>query len=291
MAAACAGLQKPDGSTGPARQAKVDPLDRSNYEDQWQAFHRDAVAHYAFSEAQAASADAVLQSCLARAADRRGQFQKDIQQAKQTKEAGAEEKAHKQLKTALDKLADECLGRIEGIASLDQVAKADAGGFESPSKRKPRMLPEVGFLAPLFELKESDGKPVSLESLRGKVVVLHFWATWCGYCKKSMPEMGKFCESVKDKPDVLVFGVNCKQRPTNPDPVTFAKEQGCGYTVLLNGDDVASAYQVQGYPTLYVVGRDGKIIHKERGAQADVPTRLAPIIARALAQPAPAKGA
>jgi hypothetical protein len=66
---------------------------------------------------------------------------------------------------------------------------------------------------------------------------------------------------------------------------------GCTYDVLLNGDDVASAYQVQGYPTMYMIGRDGKIVHKERGAQADLVARLLPIIEKALAEPLPPKGA
>ncbi len=272
-------------AVGSAQPAKVDPLDQANYEDQWQKFYEDAVANYGFSEAQTASAEAVLRSCLARAASRRERCQTDLQEARQSGEPGLEDKLRDGLKTALNKLNDEYLGRIEAIASIEQTAKAEKAGFQPPERKDPRALPEVGYKAPPFELKGQDGKAVSLESLHGKVVVLQFWATWCGYCRKAVPEIQKLHEAVKDKPDVVIYGVNCRQRPNNPDPVAFLKEQGAAYSVLLNGDSVADAYQVQGYPTMYVIGRDGKIVHKERGAQSDVAPRLLPVIERALAQP------
>lgn len=291
-AMACNEPQMPGaGPVAKATQpAKVDPLDRCKYEDQWQKFYQDAVTHYGLTDVQVASADAVLRSCLTRASDRRERGQAEINQARQKKEAGAEQKAREELQAALDKLDDECLGRIEAVASIEQINKAEKAGFESPMKKRPRVLPEVGYLAPPFELKGADGKPVSLASLRGKVVILHFWATWCGFCKKSMPEIQNLQEAVKDKPDVVLLGINASQRPNNPDPVAFAKEQGCTYTILVGGDSVSGAYQVQGFPTMYVIGRDGSIIHKERGAQPEVARRLMPLIEKALAEPAKPKG-
>jgi len=289
--AGVAACSNSDTAVGLARRGKVDPLAKAGNEDQWRAFHQEAATNYGFTEDQARVADAVLLSCLTRATDSRGQYEANLAKAKQSKDAAAEQKARKDLETALGKLNDECLGRIEAVASLEQLKKAEAAGYLSPSRKNPKPRPEVGFMAPPFELKGPDGKAVTLEGLRGKVVVVQFWATWCGFCKKAAPEIQKLHEAVKDKTDVVIYAVNCRQRPNHPDPPTFLKEMGCTYNVLLNGDDVAAAYAVQGYPTMYVIGRDGKIVHKERGAQADLATRLVPIIEKALAEPPPPKGA
>jgi cytochrome c biogenesis protein CcmG, thiol:disulfide interchange protein DsbE len=251
-------------------------------EEGWQRFQKEAIVQYGFNEVQTKSADEAVQSCLKRAASRREQHKEAVRLADQGKDAAARAKADSELQTALDKLADECVSRIDMLASVEQVGKAAKAGFESPKKKNPPAKPEVGFKAPPWELKNAEDKKVSLESLKGKVVVLHFWATWCGFCKKSMPEMEKFRESIKDKSDIVLYGVNCRQRPGNPEPAAFAKEQGCNYNVLLNGDEVSTAYEVQGFPTLYVIGPDGKIIYKERGLKPDLAPRVESLIQKAI---------
>jgi thiol-disulfide isomerase/thioredoxin len=271
---------------GVAQQAGPDPLDRSNFENQWQKFFQEATTQYGLSEAQVKTGTAALQNCLARAETQRRRYDETSQNAEKAKDPAAKEKAQADLKAALEKLRDEFLQRVDSIASIEQIQKAAKAGFQSPARLNPTPRPDVGFQAPPFALKAPDGRMVSLEGLRGKVVVLHFWASWCGYSKKSLPEMAKVYEAVKDKPGVVVYGVNCRQKPDGPDPIAMAKENGCLYAQLLKGDDVSNAYDVKGFPTLFAVGPDGKVIFKERGFKVEVAPRLVPVIDEALKAPA-----
>jgi thiol-disulfide isomerase/thioredoxin len=121
----------------------------------------------------------------------------------------------------------------------------------------------VGKIAPPFELKGADGKTYKLADFRGRVVILDFWATWCGPCRASIPTVDDFYQKNKDR-GVVVFGVNVGEEA---DVVNrFVKTNDVHYPVLLNaGSDVASLYKVEVYPTLAVIGRDGKVTACELG--------------------------
>ena len=118
------------------------------------------------------------------------------------------------------------------------------------------LLP-VGSAAPDWELPSGTGKKISLKSLRGKVVVLDFWATWCGPCRRAMPEVQKLHNKFKDK-GVAVFGVNCGERNRRVDPVKFMKDKGYTYGQLLHGELAARSYRVRGIPTFYVISKPGR---------------------------------
>ena len=143
--------------------------------------------------------------------------------------------------------------------------------------------PAVGTPAPDWELKSSDGKTIALKNLRGKVVVMDFWATWCGPCKMAMPGIQKLRERFKDKA-VTVFGVDCRERTPNAGAAAMAyiKEKGYTYTQLLNGDSAADAYKVNGIPCIFVIDPDGKILYNVAGFDPGMEETLAGIIEKAL---------
>jgi thiol-disulfide isomerase/thioredoxin len=162
------------------------------------------------------------------------------------------------------------------------VSLAEHKGFISPRRRVAPLKPEPGNPAPEFTLKDADGKDVSLKDLRGKVTVLTFWASWCGYCKKALPDIQKLHEEFAGKP-VAIYGVNCREKDgTNKAAKDILTQGKYTFPVLFNGDGASTLYDVQGYPTLYVVGPDGKIVHKIRGAQANLANTLRPIIEGAM---------
>ena len=133
-------------------------------------------------------------------------------------------------------------------------------------KPRPELL-TAGTTAPDWQLSTPDGGRVSLASLRGNVVVMDFWATWCGPCKIAMPEVQKVHEHFRDQP-VKVFGVNCMEG-AGGDPAKYMRSQKFTYSLLLDGDGVADAYNVSGIPTFYVVDQQGRIAFSSVGAGSE----------------------
>jgi thiol-disulfide isomerase/thioredoxin len=151
----------------------------------------------------------------------------------------------------------------------------------------PGGLLQIGGQAPDWTLKGTDGNEVSLKGLRGKVVLLDFWATWCMPCRQAMPGIQKLYEKYKGKP-VAIFGVNCKERDPKTDPAAMMKSGGFTYPLLLKGDEVADKYLVQGIPAFYVLDREGKILMAQAGLSANGEREIDQLIEKQLATPATA---
>jgi thiol-disulfide isomerase/thioredoxin len=127
--------------------------------------------------------------------------------------------------------------------------------YEPP--KRPELL-AVGETAPEWTLTDSSGKAHTLSSYRGKVVVLDFWATWCGPCVKTMPEIQTLYDKFKGR-GVEVFGVNAWEESNSP---VYFKEKGYTYGLLLNGETITKSYRVSNLPTIYVIGNKGEIIYR-----------------------------
>lgn len=153
----------------------------------------------------------------------------------------------------------------------------------------PNGLLQVGGAAPEWTLKAADGTEVSLKGLRGKVVLLDFWATWCGPCRQAMPSVQKLFEKYKGKP-VAIFGVNCKERDPKSDPAGMMKSANLSYPLLLKGDEVADKYLVQGIPAFYLIDRDGKILMAQAGLGPTSEREIDQLIERQLGSSAATAG-
>jgi thiol-disulfide isomerase/thioredoxin len=152
-----------------------------------------------------------------------------------------------------------------------------AGARPEPSKLDLAMEPlAVGTPAPDWELPVPGGGVMKLSEHAGKVVVLDFWGTWCPYCLKAMPDIQRLHESYKDR-GVVVLGLNTENSP-RADPAGFMKQKGYTYGLVLNAERITRSYRVFGYPTLYVIGRDGKVALVEQGAKPDLYGLVARVI-------------
>jgi len=180
--------------------------------------------------------------------------------------------AHTQVLLLNDLKTDQSLGSSYFVLQTPEGYKVKSARPPAPKRAaRERSQPEesakgngllaVGSAAPDWVLKDSSGKSVRLSSLRGRVVVLDFWATWCGPCKVAMPAVQKLHEKFKDKP-VSIFGLSCWE---SGDAAGYMKKQNFTYGLLLKGDDVAKQYKVQGIPTFYVIGPDGSVLWNSVG--------------------------
>src|SRR5258708_7836638 len=136
---------------------------------------------------------------------------------------------------------------LSGCNSSKPVSAANAGKAEKERKA-----------APEFELKDADGKTVRLSDYKGKVVLLDFWATWCGPCKIEIPWFIALERKYKDQ-GFAVIGVSMDEEGwTVVKP--FISELAINYRVLQGSDSTAQLYGgVEALPTTFLIDRDGKI--------------------------------
>jgi len=136
--------------------------------------------------------------------------------------------------------------------------------------------------APAFELPDISGGKVSLASLKGKVIVLDFWATWCGPCIREIPEYAEFWR--KNQPrgiEVLGVVVDSGEPQEIQD---FIREYRIPYRQVLGDDRIQSEYGVnQGYPTTFVIDREGLIRWKGLGSPPSKFKKLQETVDAALA--------
>jgi thiol-disulfide isomerase/thioredoxin len=130
----------------------------------------------------------------------------------------------------------------------------------------------VGRIAPQFELKTLRGDSFKLsENVGRRVIVLNFFATWCGPCQVEMPELVRYSDKHKSDPFVLI-GVDADEKP---GAVTdFLEKYGVHYAVAIDSGPVERAYGVVAYPTTVLIGADGRIQLYHTGALANADVAL-----------------
>jgi peroxiredoxin len=121
--------------------------------------------------------------------------------------------------------------------------------------------------APDFTLPTLDGKSVTLSDLRGKAVLLNFWATWCGPCKIETPWLVDL-QNQYGPQGLQVIGVEAGD-DDKKEIEQFAKDMGMNYPILLGKESVGDAYGgVPALPETFFIGRDGKIVDKIMGLES-----------------------
>jgi peroxiredoxin len=119
--------------------------------------------------------------------------------------------------------------------------------------------PREGFPAPDFTLDTLDGGQMTLSDLRGQVVMINLWTSWCPPCRAEMPAIDNIYQTNKDK-GLEVLAVNSTFQDSESAAASFAQEFGLTFPILLDRDgSVSRRYQLQALPTTYFVDRQGLI--------------------------------
>ena len=146
-------------------------------------------------------------------------------------------------------------GRIESPKTVMSTS-LDSGKIET----------NKGQVAPDFELLSITGNKVKLSDLRGKTVILNFWATWCPPCRAEIPEMQKFYENNKNN-NVEILAVNLTNSESSPDTVKdFVRDKGMTFNILLDKQGkIGNLYGIITIPTSYIIDKNGIIREKHVG--------------------------
>ena len=124
----------------------------------------------------------------------------------------------------------------------------DAFGVQRLNKTKP----------PSFSLKDLNGKKVALKSLKGRPVILIFWATWCAPCKDELPSLSRLAEETADQVAVLALAMDGEKKS---QVEAFVRENKINLTVLLDEDgNVSRYYRVGAIPSTFFLDRDGMMV-------------------------------
>ena len=184
--------------------------------------------------------------------------------------------------------------------TVDSAARGSAS--TTPAAGASGAAPGAGVLAgpsvgSLTNVSMGDGKTAAdfawrdargehkLSNYRGRVVMINFWGTWCGPCRRELPSLVKIREDLgRDKFEII--GINIGEQEQNGSSVpevvaTFASENNIGYPLVIGDENLVKAYGgVNVVPTTFVVGKDGKIVERIEGSRDEADFRA--MIGRAM---------
>ncbi len=127
----------------------------------------------------------------------------------------------------------------------------------------PALAANTGAPAPGFSLASREGKDVSLDQYKGQVVMLNFWASWCGPCRQEMPLLDSIYKKY-NKLGFVMLGVNVE--PDSKAAIDWLKETPVSFPILFDRDSkVSKLYDVAGMPSTVIIDRTGKVRTLHRG--------------------------
>jgi peroxiredoxin len=123
--------------------------------------------------------------------------------------------------------------------------------------------PQAGFLAPDFSLSTADGQVITLSELRGRPLLLNFWASWCRPCRAEMPAMQQFYQEFSEpgpEQGFTILAVNASNQDNRAEALAFAESLGLSFPILFDqGGEAARLYQVRALPTSFFIDAQGLI--------------------------------
>ena len=159
------------------------------------------------------------------------------------------------------------------------------GFVGAPACKQPeRPAVGEGEPAPAFEAKTLAGEPVELDDLRGKVVLVNAWATWCEPCVAELPELRKLHLELEDR-GFTVIGLNADVERKRGEVVRMAEQHELPYPIWMDPESRAQvAFKLRGYPTSVLIDREGRIRWRREGVIVPNDPELMPVLEQLLAE-------
>lgn len=179
-------------------------------------------------------------------------------------------------KTELEAIYKERYKTLKGLDKMLQQA-AEKALARQQAEDEADAARIVGRPAPDFSLPDLDDQPYRLSQFRDRVVILDFWATWCGPCKLAMPLVNKVHLEYQDK-GLVVLGINLEGRDKNPRVKQLIEEAGHQFVILqggMMGVGIDQVYGVTGIPTTFVIDKQGIIRYRHIGYRENLDQMLA----------------
>jgi len=139
-----------------------------------------------------------------------------------------------------------------------------------------RSGPAVGAETPEFTATDAQGETITAADYEGRILVMDFWATWCGPCRASSPQVQALHEEFAGDSEVEVLAIHVDG---SGDPVAYMNEHGYTYRHVPRGQSVAKAYGVSSLPTFLVIDESGEVVHRQTGRlDPDYREKLADVV-------------
>ena len=155
---------------------------------------------------------------------------------------------------------------VVGVYSGKSATPRGAGATQTDESGE-RIGPRTGQMASPLTFTTIEGKKVSLEELKGKVVFLNFWATWCGPCRMEMPELVKLHNEYKEK-GLVVIGLSADENQADLD--AYLKENPLPYTIGRATREMGQSFDVNALPASMIIDKTGKIVFDIDGYDPNV---------------------
>lgn len=155
------------------------------------------------------------------------------------------------------------------------IATFFIAGCNEEAETKSNTAPDTGSAIADIEMEVLNGDNVSLNDLKGKVVALDFWASWCGPCKRSIPFYNKMHEKYADK-GLVIIGINANENRSTIEGAI--SELDIAYPVAMPNERMNQHFKVQGIPSMYLFDREGNQIDNFVGYSPELDNKIESLI-------------